>query len=402
MIYLRLLRIYRKPIKLEVLTSILLILATILALIIFNSPYKNIYTNIFDTSFISDNFTFHMFINDFLMSIFFLVAGLEIKHEILHGSLSSLKKASFPIIASIGGVVVPALIFLIINKGTPFLDGVCIPISTDIAFAVGVFLLLRKMLNPMLKVFLLSLAVVDDLISILAIGLLYSLDVNLFYLGLAFFIVSILFIANKIFKVESILYYLISGLFLWYFVFLSGVHSTISGILLAMVIPASSSKNRMCTLERMQNLLVPLNSLLIIPLFAFANTGISITTSINFSEAGTLSMGIILGLCVGKPLGIMLFTYIGCLIGITEKPPYIDWLSVFFISLIAGIGFTMSIFVAEIAFIHNLPLVNISKMSILISSCISLVSAVFIISICHFTCKLVNLCVPKLMKLVHK
>lgn len=402
MIHLRLLRVYRKPVKLEVITSVLLIFATILALLMFNSPYKNLYNNIFNKSLIFDNFTFHMFINDFLMAIFFLVAGLEIKHEVLHGSLSSFKKASFPVIASIGGVVVPALIFILINKDTPFLSGVCIPISTDIAFAVGIFLLLRKMLNPALKVFLLSLAVVDDLISILAIGVLYALDVNFTYLFLAFGILFVLFLANKLFKVESMTYYLISGLFLWYFIFLSGVHSTISGILLAVVIPASSKKNNLCTLEKMQKLLVPLNSLIIIPLFAFANTGIAINGSVDFSNASSLSIGIILGLCVGKPLGIMLFSYIGCLFGITEKPIYIDWLSVFFVSLIAGIGFTMSIFVSEIAFIHNLPLVNISKMSILISSCISLVSAVSIITICSFTCKLVNTYIPRLIKLSHK
>ena len=356
----------------------------------FNSNLKSIYTTLFESKFMFSDFTFHMFVNDFLMAIFFLVAGIEIKHEILYGSLSSFKKS----------VVVPALIFILINKDTPFLSGLCIPISTDIAFAVGVFFLLRNMLNPSLKIFLLSLAVVDDLISILAIGVFYSFNVNITYLLLALGVLLILFIANKVFEVESISYYLTYGLFLWYFIFLSGVHSTISGILLAIVIPTTNRKNSVSTLERMHELLNPLNSLIIIPLFAFANTGIAISGGMDFSKAMPLSLGIILGLCVGKPLGIMLFSYLGCLIGITEKPNYINWLSVFFVSLIAGIGFTMSIFVSEVAFIHNLPLVDIAKISILIASCISLISSVCIITLCNFTSKIVNTYNTYLTKLI--
>ncbi|MGL5695178.1 MAG: Na+/H+ antiporter NhaA, partial [Peptostreptococcaceae bacterium] len=336
----------------------------------YNSPLKDLYKYLFNKVYITPNFSLHMFINDFLMAIFFLVAGLEIKHEILHGNLSSFKKASFPVIASIGGVVFPALIFFIFNKNTPFLNGICIPISTDIAFAVGIFLLFRNKLNPSLKIFLLSLAVVDDLISIAAIGIVYSLDINLIYLGIALIFLTILYIANKVFKVESVTYYLIGGLCLWYFVHLSGIHSTISGILLALVIPSKCSSLNTSVLERLQNLLVPLNSLIIIPLFAFANTGISLDYNLDFSNATTLSLGIILGLCIGKPLGIMFFSYISCALGITEKPSYISWSSVFLVSLIAGVGFTMSIFVSEIAFIRDFALINIAKMSILVSALI--------------------------------
>ena len=400
--YLRLLRFYRNSVDLELITSLLLIVSTFLAIFMFNSNLKSIYTTLFESKFMFSDFTFHMFVNDFLMAIFFLVAGIEIKHEILYGSLSSFKKASFPVIASIGGVVVPALIFILINKGTPFLSGLCIPISTDIAFAVGVFFLLRNMLNPSLKIFLLSLAVVDDLISILAIGVFYSFNVNITYLLLALGVLLILFIANKVFEIESISYYLTSGLFLWYFIFLSGVHSTISGILLAIVIPTTNRKNSISTLERIHKLLNPLNNLIIIPLFAFANTGIDISGGMDFSKAMPLSLGIILGLCVGKPLGIMLFSYLGCLIGITEKPNYINWLSIFFVSLIAGIGFTMSIFVSEVAFIHNLPLVDIAKISILIASCISLISSVCIITLCNFTSKIVNTYNTYITKSIYK
>ncbi len=338
----------------------------------YNSPLNSLYENLFENTYIFNEFTLHMFINDFLMAIFFLVAGLEIKHELLYGKLSTFKQASFPVIASIGGVVVPALIFIFINKGTEYLNGFCIPISTDIAFAVGVFLIFSKKLNPSLKVFLLSLAVVDDLISIFAIGTIFSIDIDATYLTLAILIFMTLIIANNFFHIRSIYYYLLAGLCLWYFIYLSGVHSTISGILLAITIP-TSHRMGVSTLEKLQRLLVPINSLLIIPLFAFANTGIMLSSNINIfnSEASTLYIGIILSLCVGKPLGIMLFSYLGCKIKFTEKPSNISWGAVFLVSLIAGIGFTMSIFMSELAFMDNPFLIDASKTSILIASIIS-------------------------------
>ena len=386
----RLLRTYKKSIKIEALTSIFLLIATIFALFIYNTPLKNMYDYILNDIYIVNEFSIHMFINEFLMSIFFLVAGLEIKSEILYGNLSSLKKASFPVFASIGGVIVPALIFILINKNSPFLSGFCIPISTDIAFAVGIFILFSNKFNPALKVFLLSLAVVDDLISIAFIAIVYSLDINFTYLIISFAIFITLIIANKLFKIESIIYYLISGLCLWYFVHLSGLHSTISGIILAITIPSKSYTCRKSTLDRLQCILVPINSLFIIPLFAFANTGISLTYNIDLSSAKPLYMGIILGLSVGKPLGIMLFCYLGDLFKFTEKPKNISWLAIFFVSLIAGIGFTMSIFISELAFIHNLTLVNIAKMAILISASISIVASFLTISIYIYVCRLKN------------
>ena len=386
----RLLRTYRKSIKIEALTSIFLLIATISALFVYNTSLKDMYDYILNDIYIVNEFSIHMFINEFLMSIFFLVAGLEIKAEILHGNLSSFKKASFPVFASIGGVIVPALIFIFINRNSPFLSGFCIPISTDIAFAVGIFILFSNKFNPALKVFLLSLAVVDDLISIAFIAILYSLDINFTYLVISFAILITLIIANKLFKVESIIYYLISGLCLWYFVLLSGVHSTISGIILAIAIPSKSYTCRKSTLDRLQCLLVPINSLFIIPLFAFANTGIELTYNIDISSAKPLYMGIILGLSVGKPLGIILFCYLGNLLKFTEKPKNISWLAIFFVSLIAGIGFTMSIFVSELAFVHNLTLINIAKMAILISASISIAASFITISIYIYVCKLKN------------
>ena len=350
----------------------------------YNSPYQSNYKYIFNKVYITPNFSLHMFINDFLMAIFFLVAGLEIKSEILYGNLSTFKKASFPVIASIGGVIAPAIIYYIFNKNTPFLSGICIPISTDIAFAVGLFLIFRKKLNSSLKIFLLSLAVVDDLISIAAIGIIYSFNLNLKCLIIALIMLIIMCIGNIIFKVESITYYLIGGMCLWYFIHLSGVHSTITGILLTLAIPSKPISNNISTLERLQRLLIPINNLIIIPLFAFANTGISLDYNLDFSNATSLSLGIILGLCIGKPLGIMLFSYICCLLKITEKPSSINWSSLFLVSLIAGVGFTMSIFVSEIAFIRDFALINIAKMSILASAIISTLSTSMAILIFSF------------------
>ena len=374
----------------EVFTTLFLLIATILALFIYNTDFKNVYDYILNDIYIVNGFSIHMFINEFLMSIFFLVAGLEIKYEILYGNLSSFKKASFPVFASIGGVIVPALIFIVINRNSPFLSGFCIPISTDIAFAVGIFILFSNKFNPALKVFLLSLAVVDDLISIAFIAIVYSLDINFTYLIISFMILFTLIIANKLFKVESIAYYLISGICLWYFIHLSGVHSTISGILLAIAIPSKSYSCKKSALDKLQRLLVPINSLFIIPLFAFANTGISLTYNIDLSSAKPLYIGIILGLSLGKPLGIMLFCYLGNLFKITEKPKNISWLAIFFVSIIAGIGFTMSIFVSELAFIHNLTVVSIAKMAILISASISIIASLIAISIYIYICKLKN------------
>jgi len=371
-------------------TTLFLLIATILALFIYNTDFKNVYDYILNDIYIVNGFSIHMFINEFLMSIFFLVAGLEIKYEILYGNLSSFKKASFPVFASIGGVIVPALIFIVINRNSPFLSGFCIPISTDIAFAVGIFILFSNKFNPALKVFLLSLAVVDDLISIAFIAIVYSLDINFTYLIISFMILFTLIIANKLFKVESIAYYLISGICLWYFIHLSGVHSTISGILLAIAIPSKSYSCKKSALDKLQRLLVPINSLFIIPLFAFANTGISLTYNIDLSSAKPLYIGIILGLSLGKPLGIMLFCYLGNLFKITEKPKNISWLAIFFVSIIAGIGFTMSIFVSELAFIHNLTVVSIAKMAILISASISIIASLIAISIYIYICKLKN------------
>jgi len=328
-----------------------------------NSPLGYVQYDIINDIKIFNYLTLHMFVDDFLMAVFFLGVTLEIKKEILYGNLSSLRKTSFPIIAAIGGVLVPAVIFAFFNRGTQYIDGIGIPIATDIAFAIGLFMLLGNRLNQRLRIFLLSMAVVDDLISIIVIGAVYPTSINYSYIKIAILITIITYILNSLFKIKSTCIYIITGLFLWYFVYKSGVHSTISGVLLGLSMSVNSN---------LEHKVSNLSNLLILPLFAFVNTAIRLNTHIDFNEGSTLIQGIIFGLVIGKPLGIMLFTYIATKLNITQKPRNTSWLSIFNVSILSSIGFTMSMFIAEIAFNTSYESAYISKISILISSIISI------------------------------
>lgn len=363
-----------KQVNPEILTSILLVSATILALIMSNTDLREEYHYVFNDIKIFGEFNLHLLINDLLMAIFFLVVGCEIKYEILHGHLSSVKKAAFPVIAACGGVALPAIIFLMSNYNTRFSNGIGIPISTDIAFAVGVFMVLKNKLDPSLKVFLLSLAVVDDLISILVIGIAYSSDINLVGIIGAIGVMCILIYMNKILKVKKAMPYMVVGIALWFFVYISKIHSTISGVLLAMCLPANSDNSDnsdKSVLENVNDNLSPLCNYLILPLFAFSNTGINLSANVNYSELKTLIKGIMGGLIIGKPLGIMLFSYIGVKLHLIEKPKDTTWSSLLQVAILAGIGFTMSIFVTEIAFSGNQDIIDASKICILVSGVLS-------------------------------
>ena len=360
-----------KQVNPEILTSILLVSATILALIMSNTGLREEYHYVFNDIKIFGEFNLHLLINDLLMAIFFLVVGCEIKYEILHGHLSSVKKAAFPVIAACGGVALPAIIFLMSNYNTRFSNGIGIPISTDIAFAVGVFMVLKNKLDPSLKVFLLSLAVVDDLISILVIGIAYSSDINLVGIIGAIGVMCILIYMNKILKVKKAMPYMVVGIALWFFVYISKIHSTISGVLLAMCLPANSDNSDKSVLENVNDNLSPLCNYLILPLFAFSNTGINLSANVNYSELKTLIKGIMGGLIIGKPLGIMLFSYIGVKLHLIEKPKDTTWSSLLQVAILAGIGFTLSIFVTEIAFSGNQDIIDASKICILVSGVLS-------------------------------
>ncbi|WP_394866522.1 Na+/H+ antiporter NhaA [Paraclostridium bifermentans] len=361
----------------------MLIVSTLVSLLIANSQHGEIYHHLLSKLPILGDFNLHMIINDFLMSIFFLFVGLEIKNEILNGHLSSFKKASFPIIGAIGGVLIPAVIFLIFNANTDFSIGIRVPISTDIAFAIGIFMILKNKLNPILKIFLLSLAVVDDLISILVIGLLYSSDINIGFLILSTLTFGVLILMNRR-KIDKITPYMIVGMLLWIFVYSSGIHATISGVLIAIAIPSKKLKaSNQPMMNRLEHKLAPLCNLVILPLFALANTAINLNIDINFNTNNTLITGIVLGLVIGKPLGIMMFTWLGTKLHVTEKPEGVEWISILPVSLLAGIGFTMSIFVSEIAFGGDGELVNICKISILSASIVSILATYLVSSLIY-------------------
>ena len=346
---------------------------TAISIFIANSNFKGSYDKIFHDVNLIGNFNLHAIVNDFLMAIFFLYVGLEIKKEVLEGSLSSFKKASFPVIASLGGVIVPAIIFMIINRNTRYLPGVGVAISTDIAFAIGIFMIFKSKLNSNLKIFLLSLAVVDDLISILAIVFLYSAKINMRAILISAAILLILMAINKVFKVDNVYVYLFVGLFLWYFVYSSGIHATISGVLLAATIPSRKTNGEESTADKLEHRLSKLSNLVILPLFAFANTSIALNLNVNVADASNLVMGIICGLVIGKPLGVVSFSFIATKLHIAEKPEKASWISITEVALLTGIGFTMSIFVSELAFSYDENVINLAKISILTASMTSVI-----------------------------
>lgn len=359
----------RNVVRSEIFPGVMLLIATLIALIIANSPLRAIYNDILHHTYIMPGFNVHAFINDFLMAIFFLVVGCEIKKEVVDGHLSNIKKASFPVVAAFGGVIVPAIIFFLLNRNTQFMDGLGVPISTDIAFAIGAFILFKDKLNKNLKVFLLTLAVVDDLISIIIIGVFYSSHINFGAIMVSLAIILMLLMVKKYSKNNKLYPYLLLGAALWFFVYKSGIHATISGVVLAMVIPISGDEK--CLNEKVEHSFAPLASFLILPLFAFANTGINLNINSSLVQSSTLVTGIVTGLVIGKPLGIILFTYIGTKLNVLEKPKGVLWMDVLSVAMLAGIGFTMSIFVSEIAFEGNALILDIAKVSILVAAVLS-------------------------------
>lgn len=373
----------KRILKWEALPGLLLLISTIFALIIANSQLSQLYENIFHHIEILPGFNLHKFINDFLMAIFFLVVGCEIKMEVIRGHLSDIKRASFPIVAAIGGVIIPAIIFFILNKNTPFISGVGVPISTDIAFAIGAFMIFKNKLSKSLKIFLLTLAVVDDLISIAVIGIFYSSGIKLIPLALGALTFIILLSLKKIDKKERLTPYFILGFILWLCIFSSGIHATISGVLLAITLPITKcNKDTLeCTLIRIEHKLAPYANLIILPLFAFSNTAIHMNIS-SIPEGSTkVALGIIIGLVVGKPLGIMIFTSVLSKFRVIEKPKDVKWYDIMCVGMLAGIGFTMSIFVSEIAFAGNENILNIVKISILLAAVITCLIAAIAINL---------------------
>ncbi len=351
--------------------GILLFICVILSMVLANTDFAVPLQHILDHPLGFENDSIHLrypvllWINDGLMAIFFLLVGLEIKREIVEGELSSPQKASLPILCAIGGAIVPALIYLSFNAGQETASGWGIPMATDIAFALAVISLLGNRIPSSLKIFLAALAIVDDLIAILVIAFFYSSGIEMTYLLYAGIGLVVLIVMNRMNILNPYLY-LIPGIFIWYFVHHSGIHATIAGVLVAMTIPTNDTDVE-SPLERLEHALTKPVNFLIIPLFAFANTNITLESEMVAGLTSSLGLGISLGLLLGKPVGILLTSYLCTKLKISSLPEGSSWRHILGVGLLAGIGFTMSIFIAILSFGDPLH-VSEAKLSILITS----------------------------------
>jgi len=363
--------------KLEAASGLLLLISAILALLISNSNFSHIY---FDTLksylFIGiNNFGMKLsvlhWINDALMAIFFFFVTLEIKREFLQGELSSRKQALLPIIAAFGGMLVPALFYIYVNFQTPeTLNGWAIPSATDIAFSLGVLSLLGSRVPISLKIFLTALAIIDDLGAILIIAFFYSGDLNIKYLSLILITFIFLLLLNK-FNIKKFLPYLLLGLFLWFFTHESGVHATIAGVLLATVIPHRKKQKDFSLLTKVEHNISPYVAFGIMPLFALANAGVSLEGISFNSLLMPVPLGIVLGLFLGKQIGVFLFSIISIKLKIAQMPNNANWLNFYAVGVLTGIGFTMSLFVGNLAFVDNTQYIDGVKIGVLTGSLLS-------------------------------
>ena len=343
--------------------GLLLLFVTVLSLWFANSAFQFEYISFWETDFNGHSITH--WINDGLMTIFFLLIGLELEREIYHGELSSVKNAALPIIAAFGGMLVPAGIFLALNFGTATQNGAGIPMATDIAFAIGILSLLGKKVPTSLKIFLTALAVIDDLGAIIVIAVFYTTSISFINLAIAGGIWGLLFILNRM-KIHNLIPYLIGGVVMWYFMLNSGVHATITGVILAFVIPFGDGGEKSSSYILQHFLHKPV-AFFILPLFAIANTCIAIESNWHEGLGHANTIGIILGLVVGKPLGIILFSFLGVLVGLCSLPDDLKWSHILGAGMLGGIGFTMSIFITILAF-HDPEVITFSKIAILIAS----------------------------------
>ena len=366
-------------------SGILLLLFAMLALIIVNSPLQSLYfeikytyipINIGDFSFTKN---VSHWVNDGLMAIFFFVIGLELKREILEGELSSFDRMVLPAIAAIGGMLAPAVVYVLINYSNPEnISGWAIPTATDIAFSLAVLLLLGKSVPLSLKVFLLSLAIIDDLGAVLIIAFFYTSEISMIYLSYSAAVLALLILLN-LSGSQKMYIYIILGIFLWYFVLKSGVHATIAGVLLATTIP-NNQKNSIddSMLKQLEHKLHNFVGILVLPIFAFFNSDINFSDVTLDSLYSPLSLGIVLGLLLGKPIGITFFTYIGMKTKLFKLPDDVTLKDIFGLSFLCGIGFTMSLFINGLAF-SDPVLVDSSKLGIFIGSIVSAVAGYLIL-----------------------
>lgn len=343
--------------------GLVLIACTIVSLALANSIFGADYQNIFKIKLVG--LSIEHWINDGLMAIFFLLIGLELEREIYKGELSNIKEALFPIYGAIGGLLVPAGIYFFFNYGTPTQSGIGIPMATDIAFALGILSLLGNRVPLSLKVFLTALAIIDDLFAIIIIAVFYTKTLVFLNLFIALGIFALLLVFNRM-KINNLTLYLIGGAAMWYFMLNSGVHATITGVLLAFAIPFQNGGEKSISYTLQHFLHKPV-AFVILPIFALANTAIIFGGDIAQTLSQTYSLGIAAGLVIGKPLGIFVLTFLAVTVGFCKLPKNLNWKSIFGVGLLGGIGFTMSIFITLLAF-EDQSIINNSKLVILLAS----------------------------------
>ena len=371
--------------KLEAASGLVLLFAALVALIVSNSNVADLYFSTLNKYlFIGINdfglkLSVIHWINDALMAIFFFFVTLEIKREFLQGELSNIRQALLPIIAAVGGMLVPALFYVFINFGdSETLNGWAIPSATDIAFSLGVLSLLGKRVPLSLKVFLTALAIIDDLGAIVIIALFYSGDLSIKYLSLMLLAFIILLVINK-FNIKKFFPYLLVGIFLWDFTHNSGIHATIAGVLLAMTIPHRKKEKDFSLLIKIEHAISPYVAFGIMPLFAFANAGVSLEGLSFASLLNKVPLGILLGLFVGKQLGVFIFSYVSIKTKIAQMPNNTNWFNLYGVGVLTGIGFTMSLFVGNLAFVDNVQYMDGVKIGVLTGSLLSTLFGYFII-----------------------
>ena len=371
--------------KLEAASGLVLLISAILALIVSNSDLSNIYFETLDKYlFIGvNNFGIKLsvlhWINDALMAIFFFFVTLEIKREFIEGELSNFKQAMLPIMGAIGGMVVPALVYIFINYGdTETLRGWAIPSATDIAFSLGVLSLLGSRVPISLKVFLTALAIIDDLGAIIIIAFFYTGDLKIHYFGLIVVTFILLLILNK-FNVKNFILYLLIGIVMWDFTHQSGIHATIAGVLLATTIPHRKKPKEFSLLIKIEHAISPYVAFGIMPLFAFANAGVSLEGLSLSSFMSKVPLGILLGLFLGKQFGVFIFSYLSIKFKLAQMPSKANWINFYGVGVLTGIGFTMSLFVGNLAFIDNMSYMDGVKIGVLGGSLLSTLFGYFLI-----------------------